>query len=246
MVQQTQIKEINIDDLPCEVFQRIIDDWRRFGKKRLPKRGRLFTRYSGQGVGVLPQRLIHDWRNIERRAWQLSITLDALFHTRWDMIKRASVRCKEAGGSGAVWIPSPDSEFVEVYAPEEDRQWGGSLHSARLDDLIKESVPDPDRKAYVPAGEELALLRRLHERAETMRKRYWAYAGAFTSSVEERLREFMYKQVTTYPGGYRVTNPCAFLFSNDDRKYLITMDRDQHKFTWFGGTLFHDNASNVG
>lgn len=244
----TQVKELNIDDLPCRAFQRCIDEWNTWGKKgkrsRLPASGRLVKRNVTGEVGIDPKRLLHDWRGLERRARELGAVSAKVCAAYWNAAREASKAGRDRGGNGEVWVPCEDGEHVDVFEPG-GREGEVSMTSRAMATLVKECIPSPDRKAHILTGDDLTRMRRLKERQDVLRKRYWAYNGAFVISVEERLREFIETQAVVYPDYGRIMPSCAFLFSNEGRRYLVVSDRDKYRFTWFGGTLFHDGASGV-
>jgi hypothetical protein len=141
-------------------------------------------------------------------------------------------------------MPYEDGEYVDVFEPH-GCEGDVSMVTQSLNNIVKEHISLPDRKALVLTGDDLTRMRRLKERNDVLRKRYLTYNNAFVLAVEERLREFMETQAVAYTRYCNIMSPCAFLFSNEGRRYLVISNSDNHHFTWFDGVLFHDEASSV-
>lgn len=237
---QTAIQDINIDDLPCPAFQRRISDWERWKDSAYSSaRERLVQRPIRDGVGIRPETLVNDWRALERRAHELFMTYASFADAYWGSLKEASAHGRRAGGNGDVWMPDEAYDRVDVFYGETQ-----SMTYTSLSTLVKESVGSPERRAHVLTGAALAEIRHLRERQDTWRGRMWAYKGAFVLAIEERLRTFVASRTTHHPGMGRCVPPCAFVFANDGRSYLVTSNENGHRFEWFGGTLFEDRRRN--
>lgn len=237
----SEVKELNIDDLPCRVFQRHIDEWgnqpRRRGKARLPQSARLVSRRGTGGVGIDPKTLVHGWRGLESRSHQLMKITHDVQAAHWQALKAASAASVAAGCNGDVWIPDDDGKHIRVFDGKRE-----SCSSRPHAELVKECIGHPDMTGLILSGQDLVRMHRWEERENAWRRRYWTYHGAFMLAIEERLREFTDTQAQHYPGIGRIMPSCAFLFGNEDRRYLVTISREKYEFTWFGGTLFHDGS----
>lgn len=233
---QTTFKDIDMDSLPCPGFQRTIEEWKRWGQVSGEARQmRLVRPNPRHGVGVRPETMIGSWRDLERRAHELSQVHAAAARAYWGAMAAASAAGKKAGGNGDVWMPDDRCDRVDVFYGS-----SGSLSSSDFKTLLDRGVGSPERQAYVVSGDALSRIRRLKERDGTWRVRMWAYRSAFTMAIEERLRAFT-ASLTSYPSGWgRHVPKCAFAFANEGRRYLVVKEENGCRFDWFGGLMFED------
>ena len=229
-------KHIDIDSMPSPYIERRIEENRRFRGSQRPHE-RFIRSNQWKTLGLAPEKLL-DWRSLERRWFQLHHAWRSASEALWDIYVKLGKHSAEAGGGGEVWMPNPGGETCDVYGPE-------SKHSRRCrlqtnvpaKELIDRAIPDPDLRPFVVQGDDLDLLHRYKRRIETMRRRSSPYWIAWHTAVESRLEAYAQRDENRLPfDGRTLCNPCAFVFSNDDRAYLITSDE-------YGHLKWHDEVN---
>ena len=222
-------KAIDLDSMPLPYMERKIQENKRPFRGQRPEDRLLRTR-QWKSLGIRPERLL-DWRGLERRWSQLDDIVNQASEAVWDIYRKLSRISTEKGGGGEVWIPLPGGESCDVFRVDkhDKRQ---SLGTESFKRLLERAVPDPSLRPYVVLGDDLDRLVSYKRRVETMRRRAGAYWVAFRQSMEARLEAYATSEDNLAPiPGYNFHNPCAFVFSNDDRTYLITSN-ESGTLTW--------------
>lgn len=173
------------------------------------------SRYDGAGINW---RALLDWRRLERRYHELHVFHDGYFHAFWGSLRKAWQFAKEQG-TPEVWIPLPGGFNTLVYDD-------GGLGTRQTDDLIKKAVPKSGFRPYITQGQETIDALRLKERMDTLGRRAATYKAAFQHAVEERLTPWVLEHRRVASNKYRLFHPAVFVLSNDDRHYVIEIDRD--------------------
>lgn len=159
-----------------------------------------------------------DWRGLERRATQLRSDFKRWSEAHWKTLNDLLAVARQRG-SNEVWI------FEDETGPKTEvrRFTEGGLGWAKVNDLIKQGIDDPDKKGLMVKGEQAQVVRRLRERETTSRVRWSAYNAAFQRAVEARLRPFLNQRIDR-SSRYSYHRPAVFIIQNDDRHYIVQTD----------------------
>ncbi len=218
-------KQVDLDSLPCPYIDLRIAENKRWDP-HFHRVERLIGSRQWKTIGFAPEKLL-DWRGLERRWFQLHSCWQTASNTLWDICKKLSQYSSDSGGSGVVWAPDPQGLTCDVYEPVKGTNELLTRTNVNAKELIMQAIPNPNLRPYVVGGEDLDLFHRYKRRIETMRRRSGPFHIAWRMSVEERLETYVQRPENWVPFGQRrYCNPCAFVFNNDDRAYLVTSDEN--------------------
>jgi len=219
----------NLDELPPVHILREINHFKEWNRKHHSKvavhRARVQTiRLYGPftfRVGVKYDALL-DWRHLESRYHAINAACRATSRSFWSALSALHDHAKKLGVK-EVWIPRPCGTDVLVYD-------GRGLSHRSTAHLLEDAIPNPSFHAYVVKGADTIAALKLKEREDAYRRRAGIYRAALEMAVDARLKPFVEKRLLVNRE-YRHYHPGVFIFTNEDRRYVVQSD-EQGTLKW--------------
>ena len=220
--------KLSIDDLPPMEHISELEAW-----KNMKNKGKKYWKpkcLHNSSVGINLTKMF-DWRKLERRSVELRDKADTFSKEFWHALTRIYEDCNPTKAK-KIWIhdESYENDIVYVYHGA-SRFSSASMSFRTTNDLIKESMPNPDSRAIFIKGEHARALMRLHHRSNDLVKRSNVYVRAFRSAIDARLRPFINDKLEE-----NCYTSAVLVIRNDDREYAARVVANEGIIVWHDRT----------